>query len=431
METQSREFDVIVVGTGPGGATTARELSRKNRKVLLLEWGGKSPIRGNLVSYALQAGIPGKGLLFTSELLGMVRGIATGGGSVFYYGTAFDPPAEMFKRYGVDISREIEEIRDELPIAPLADHLVGPMSERIMESAQALGYSWRKLPKFVYQERCRPDCPRCNYGCPYGAKWSARMYVDEAVSNGAEIRNHSKVTKVLVSGGKAVGVEYVRHGVRRRVHGEKVVLSAGGVGTPAILRASGFPGVGYDYFFDPLIAVMGVVDDIRGGKEFPMSAGVHMEDEGYLMTDMTIPAMLHVTLNAWALRFDSLHTHANTLQIMIKAKDSLGGRITDSGGVRKKLAETDKKKLAKGYERAREILARAGARSIHKSRPIAAHPGGTVKIGEFLDADLKTGLDNLYVCDCSVIPEAWGLPPTFSLIALGKRLARRLTEVHR
>jgi choline dehydrogenase-like flavoprotein len=49
-----------------------------------------------------------------------------------------------------------------------------------------------------------------------------------------------------------------------------------------------------------------------------------------------------------------------------------------------------------------------------------------VKIGDLLDSDLKTEYDNLYVCDCSVIPEAWGLPPTLTLICLGKRLARHL-----
>ena len=43
-----------------------------------------------------------------------------------------------------------------------------------------------------------------------------------------------------------------------------------------------------------------------------------------------------------------------------------------------------------------------------------------------VDADLKTRFDNLYVCDCSVIPEEWGLPPTMTLLGLGKRLAGHL-----
>jgi len=43
-----------------------------------------------------------------------------------------------------------------------------------------------------------------------------------------------------------------------------------------------------------------------------------------------------------------------------------------------------------------------------------------------VDRNLKTRFDNFYVCDCSVIPEEWGLPPTYTLLALGKRLAKHL-----
>ena len=52
--------------------------------------------------------------------------------------------------------------------------------------------------------------------------------------------------------------------------------------------------------------------------------------------------------------------------------------------------------------------------------------GQLTKIGEVVDSNLKTKFDNLYVCDCSVIPEAWGLPPTLTILGLGKRLAKHL-----
>ena len=119
-------------------------------------------------------------------------------------------------------------------------------------------------------------------------------------------------------------------------------------------------------------------------------------------------------------------SHSRTLQIMVKAKDDLGGHLTDRGGVRKKLPTSDEQKLQKGYERAKAILENAGAKDICKTRYLAAHPGGTVKVGELVDSNLQTELSNLYVCDCSVIPEAWGLPPTLTLIGLGKRLAKHL-----
>jgi choline dehydrogenase-like flavoprotein len=113
---------------------------------------------------------------------------------------------------------------------------------------------------------------------------------------------------------------------------------------------------------------------------------------------------------------------------MIKAKEKLGGRITQRGGVRKRLEESDKKKLLGGYKRAKRILENAGARDVFRTWYMATHPGGTAKINDVVDSNLKTPLDNLYVCDCSVVPESWGLPPMLTLISLGKRLASHLTK---
>ncbi|MBF0102141.1 MAG: GMC family oxidoreductase [Desulfobacterales bacterium] len=427
MEQLSKQrFDAIVVGSGPGGATVAKELTHKKLKVLILEEGSNAPITGSPIQTIQIAGIPGKNVLFTPELLSMVRATVTGGSSIIYYGTAFDPPVQMFAQYGIDIHNEVEEIRTELPIAPLRDDLIGPMAKRIMESAKSLGYAWDKLPKFIYQDKCRQDCWRCNYGCPYGAKWNARMYVEEAVSNGAVLVNGVKVQDVLFEKKQARGVAFTRWGIEDKAYAPIVILAAGGIGTPVILRASGIKNAGYQFFFDPLISVMGTANDIDGGQEVPMATGIHLKEDGYLMTDMTIPHLLYKLFAAQVFRFDRLFSHRKTLTIMIKIKDDLGGRLTDSGGVRKQLTQEDLKKLHSGYDRAREILTRAGATNIFKSWYIAAHPGGTAKVNDIVDTHLQTEYHNLYVCDCSVIPEPWGLPPTFTLIALAKRLAKHL-----
>ncbi len=96
--------------------------------------------------------------------------------------------------------------------------------------------------------------------------------------------------------------------------------------------------------------------------------------------------------------------------------------------MRKILDKNEKQKLRRGYERAKDILKKAGAKDIFKTPYLAAHPGGTAKVGDLLDSNLMTEYDNLFVCDCSVIPEAWGLPPTTTIIGLGKHLAKYLLE---
>ena len=56
--------------------------------------------------------VPGRSLLVTNRKLHvLLRGITTGGSSVFYCGTAFDPPFEMLESYGIDIRKEIEELK--------------------------------------------------------------------------------------------------------------------------------------------------------------------------------------------------------------------------------------------------------------------------------------------------------------------------------
>lgn len=429
MRAKDKDIDFIVVGTGPGGATVAKELSQRNKKVLILEWGDNKPLDGSFWQGAKGMLIPGRSLLFTNQMLGLIRGITTGGSTVYYYATSWPVPLEMLKSHGVDITKEVEETRKELPIAPLKDEMMGPMAARIMESAQYLGYNWQKLDKFMYQDRWKPEYPFGHYGDPFGVKWSARMYVEEALKNGAKLITGAKATRAIIENKIAVGVEYQKNRKIHRVFAPKTILSGGGIGTPVILRASGIKSAGYKFFFDPLIGVRGTVKDIDVPlSEIPMSTGVHMMGEGYMMTDWAVSSGNTAIFTAQALRFDKLFSRRNTLQILVKAKDELGGKLTDKGGVRKNLDENEKKKLHRGYERAKEILKNAGAKSIFKTGYLAAHPGGTVKIGDLLDSNLKTEYDNLYVCDCSVIPEAYGLPPTFTIISLGKRLAKHLVN---
>jgi choline dehydrogenase-like flavoprotein len=421
------DFDAIVVGTGPGGATVARELCRLGKRVLILERGGMDAVTGSPRQALRELGTPGKSLFLTGKAIAVVRGITTGGSTIYYYGTAFDPPLGMLRRHGVDIGEEVEETKRELGIGPLPPELIGPRATRIMQSARELGCDWSPLPKFLNRERLTGGRVMGFYGAPsYEAKWNARMFVEEASGMGATLVNGAQVRRVLVEDRAARGVEFTRDGKKQRAFARRVVVAAGGIGSPMILRASGLESAGCDFFYDPLICALGSVDGLKGEQEIPMQAGLLADEEGYMLTDMMVPRPLYVAMSAQVGRVDRLLAHERTLQIMIKVRDELSGRLTARGRIRKPLIREDRDRLESGYERAREILSNAGAKRIFRTWCMAAHPGGTVKIGDLLDADLRTEYEGLYVCDASVIPEAWGRPPTLTLLGLGKRLARHL-----
>jgi choline dehydrogenase-like flavoprotein len=234
------------------------------------------------------------------------------------------------------------------------------------------------------------------------------------------------VQRVIKEGNTATGVEFIHRGALKQAFASKIILAAGGMGTPKVLRQTGIENVGADFFFDPLIFVMGEVDGLNGGKEFPMAAGFHFEEDGFMLTDLVLTRALFWMFTSQVFRFGRLPAHKRILPIMVKIKDELGGHITQYGEVRKRLGDVERKRLMGGYEVSKRILENAGARNIFKTWYLAVHPGGTAKIDEAVDSNLKTEIDNLYVCDSSVIPEAWGLPPVLTILALGKRLGKHL-----
>lgn len=426
MEIPKKEFDAIVIGSGPGGATVARELSEHGKKVLILEWGANEPVKGKFTQMFKDCFILGKSMYMTKDLLALVRAITTGGSSRYYCALAVDPPVDRLKKFGVDLTSEIVEMKNEVPCEPLRDDLMSQASMVFKESALELGYDWEKANKYIYQDKCRKECDLCLYGCPHDAKWSAVNFVDDAIEYGAKMINKAKVTKIIVEQNKAIGVEYKHENKTLQAYASDVILCAGGIGSPMILRQSGIEGPGHDFFFDPLIFTWGKVDRVTSGKGIPMCSSVALEDEGVLLTDHNISHLTKSIFDVQGFKPGKAFSYSNVVPIQAKIRDGLSGHLSKGGWVMKGLTTRDRQRVKSGSAHAKKILQNAGAKDIYTTPLMAAHPGATVKIGEFLDTDLKTEYDNLYVCDASVIPHEMGLPPSLTILCLGKRLSKHL-----
>ncbi|QYF92382.1 GMC family oxidoreductase N-terminal domain-containing protein [Massilia sp. PAMC28688] len=418
-------YDAIVVGSGPGGSAVARELALRGRHVLILEQGSAEAVTGTLGQMARYAAVPGRGAFVHRDASLLVQGTGAGGSSTINFATAADPPAAMFAPLGVDLGPALAALRAELPIAPLPDQLIGPMATRIAQGAREAGFTWHKLEKMIRPQSCRSGCWRCVYGCPFGAKWSARDFIDEACRHGAVLIDRARATRVIIDNGRAAGVQYTRGGQQLQAQAPLVVLAAGGIGSPRLLHASGIWPRTSPFFSDPVVAVMGSVPDVEGGAEVPMACGMRLDAQGVSLADLTLPAPMYQAFAAQVGRLDRLFAHRRTLSIMVKIRDEISGS-TGPRWADKTLQAPDRARLALGIGMARDILRACGARNIFKTWHFAAHPGGSVRIGHGVDGNLRTRTEGLYVCDASVIPAAWGLPPTLTLLCLGKRLGQAL-----
>ena len=429
--------DVIVVGSGPGGATVARELTQKGRTVLILERGYDHRDKFYYGTYLGALRYSDRmSLLFTEEGLNIIAPIMVGGATSMYAGCAAAPPPWLKAKYGVDIDAEVKDTIAELKILPLPADLRGMASTRIARAGQALGYDWFAQPKFMNPERstCHGKHFKCQANCMLGcrchAKWNAAEWVDKAIAGGARIRKCARVDKVLFEDGHVIGVEGKIGGVKFSAGAETVVLAAGGIGSPRILQKSGMNAAGIGMTMDVTTMIYGVTREKGTGREPPMSWSWDNPDAGYMLSTLTDPWLLYPLAAMRKGIGPALHwlQWNRMLGIMIKLKDDISGGIYPDGKIRKPLTAADNEKLSQAYEVCKRILVEAGAKrsSIFMRPMIGTHPSATVRIGDVVDTNLKTEIDGLYVCDASVFPEALDRPTVLTIIGLAKRLAKTL-----
>jgi len=425
-----QEYDVIVAGTGPGGASAAMELSKAGKKVLMVEMGADDQWVGNTLAALffidMWNGIP----------LGhpmMVRGITTGGSSLMYCGTATVPAPWIKERTGIDLGPIADETIEELNIAPLPERLVGDGARAMMKAAQSLGMDWKLLPKFINPDKCVPDCGVCMLGCPHGAKWTSREYIKQAQEHGADLLTSTSVEEVLRDNGKAAGVKTKGPDGKRAYYSDIVIISAGGLGTPIILKKSGIQEAGKGFFGDPLVFTYGEYNGKGSIYDVPMTAGTwdYHASEGYLMTDLVEPRILHLMSMGMKgpQHLPKTARISNILGIMTKCKDPVNGSIEASGRIKKELGDIVWQRLNSGERHAREILLKAGCdpKSLITSPVKAAHPGGSARVGYVVDKNLETfQIKNCYVSDASIVPDELGTPVVLLAISIGKYVARNI-----
>jgi choline dehydrogenase-like flavoprotein len=416
----------VVVGSGAGGATVAKELQGAF-EVTVVE-AGKDFRRATLDRRTIER-LRRSRLLVDPRLVSLVyrpirirrtpdmllvNGIGTGGTTTMATGNGIRMDEDL-GALGLDLDREFDEIAREIPITTAHQRRWHPTTRRLFRTFDDLGLNPVVLPKMGDAERCR-HCGRCMLGCPYGRKWDSRAYLDDAVGRGARLMTGSAVTEVVIEDGRATGVVARTKALHRFVPADLVVLAAGGFGTPAILERSGIA-CEPTLFVDPVLTVAARVPNAWQCNEIEMPFVV--QREGYILAPYFdwISSLFHPS---WRHRLQDI------VGIMIKLADENVGSVSGRK-VHKLLTPRDRSRLDEAVGVATDILAGFGAdpHEVFLGTVHAGHPGGMLPLTE---ASARTMHDdrlpeNAYVADATLFPNSLGNPPILTIIAMAKRIA--------
>ncbi|MDD5431895.1 MAG: FAD-dependent oxidoreductase [Candidatus Omnitrophica bacterium] len=417
-----KKYDYIIVGAGLCGLVLAKELVKKNKTVLLLEKGG---IINNLGSVFPAALFYDKFALAKSiQGVTIFRVFGVGGTSIVSCGNAVDFTDKEYNQLSIDFKDEIAEAKKECFVRDSGLE-IGKTSHRIMDAANKLGYEMFPMPKFSITGKCL-DCGHCSEGCKFGIKWSAKKCWEEIKHLGIDLITRFSVKRIIEESGKATGVEG-KNG--KKYFADKIILSAGGIGTPIILQNSGIE-AGDNLFVDLFHMTYGVAKDSTQAKELSMSVVCTKfhKTEGFVLSPFVDPNCIGLFSGLEPKDYLNIFKRRKLIGIMTKINDDSIGKVYPDGTISKAPTENDLRKLKKGRDIAKTILVECGVdpKNIFVTKLKGAHPGGTAAIGKVVDNNLETKLKNLFVCDASVLPFAPGLPPMLPLIAMTKWFAKKI-----
>lgn len=418
----------IVVGSGAGGATIAKEL-QGHYEVTVLEAGKEFKPFGmkledleQLKRFKLffdereiQFVIPAFKIRRITDEMILINGIGLGGTTTICTGNALRMDQHL-KTLGIDLDPEFEEVFQEIPVTTAHQKKWHKVTRSLFAIFQELDLKPQPMPKMGEYEHCL-HCGRCQLGCPNGIKWDSRRFLKIAQEKGAEVITGCCVESVVIKDGRATGVEAKNGWTHHFFPADLVVLAAGGLGTPVILDQSGISCEPH-LFVDPVLCVAGRSPKIMQHKEITMPF-VSIQEHIILS-----PYFDHLSFffnPDWRLHTDDI------VSIMIKLADDGYGNISRQG-VEKALTDQDRCRLDEGVVICKEILRRFGVsqEDIILGTIIAGHPGGMLPLTEKETSNFHSDRlpENLYVADASLLPKSLGNPPILTIIAMAKRISK-------
>ncbi|CAO3638768.1 unnamed protein product [Cunninghamella blakesleeana] len=494
LQDQKKHWDVIIIGTGAGGGVMGAQVASSGKSVLVIEKGtyyqnhemGPDEISGFKKLYEAN------GLFISLDgNLAIAAGSTMGGGTTVNWSASLKPhdyvmdewAKETNNQFDVEaFKNDLETVAKRMGVTTEGIEYNNP-NKILKEGCHKLSYNVEDIPQNT--GGVKHDCKLCFVGCKDGVKQgTANSWLRDAEKYGAQFMDQTTVTKVIIKNGQAKGVECIKGNKTLTFSSSIVVVSAGSLNSPNILKRSGLKNknIGKHLRVHPATIVEGIYEKEQNMIDGPIMTVVSdvENDKNHYGSKIEIPSVhpaLASILSPWrgALHHKTNMSKFNHIVPMViiardmdskQTVDEVKGRIA----VTSQLSKHDESSLIEATIRAFRILAATGAKELHHSQfsidpfvfdndvdpsdavndpkfnawlesvrkngypdgLFTAHQMGTCRMGINSQSSVTrvTGetweVDNLFVCDASLFMTASGVNPSMTIQALALGVSRNV-----
>lgn len=391
------DYDVVIIGSGAGGGTVAKELAplcRKGLKVALLEWGGRFEKKDNTreeLAMAKKYYFGHGGVQNAEQDMTFAFAKAVGGTTNVYTGTSIVPDQAVFERWNVpgiglaDLQKRYDKyIRENNVHLNTADE-INDNNKLFYEGCRRLGWKAAQFP--VNTKGCA-GLSTCNLGCAIHAKQgTAIVQIPMAEKEGVEVIPFCRAERVVghdviasvIAPENGLQPSPLKPG-RYRFRANKIVLSAGVMNTaPLLMRSYGedfLPAIGRYFTCHPaLILVAEQPHDIRVTSGHPKSYycdEFHESKRFILETCFYFPFTLSKNLCGYGAEMDELISRYQRLQMILvlaidkaEAHNRIGAAKLGEFKVHYKFHEDTIRSFVEAIRASAKIFFAAGAKRVH------------------------------------------------------------------
>jgi len=453
-------YDYIIVGSGASGGALSYFLSRSGAKVLMLEagkryaadtfssnemhansrlmWGGGTEMNTDADQIFLRGKVVGGGTIINQCLLDRFDDVAYNDWRT-QSGVGFHDLNTMNRHY--------DEVESHLSLYTMQKQDWNGNAELYAKAFDNLGLEHSPLRRGQSNCNSDNDCIVCLGGCSRKSKQSTlETFIPKAEKEGLTLISEFEVAEVI-HGESFVTVQGSHKGEATTYYGRKCIIASGAVGTTKLLLKSQLqkklPALGKNFHCHPqwmtLAFFNDTVDSHKGFFQTLKSSDPRFRQWGFKLENVFAgPIALALLKQGYGgdhQQFMQRLRNMACIEVAVRDQDPGEISLNNAGKVviKKTLSDGDRQRANHGNRLVNDMFKSLGAYEVMTSpMQIGLHLMGGCTIGQNAATSVVNegfevhGMKNIYIADSSTFPNAPGVNPMLTILALAHRASETI-----